>query len=198
MIELKNRDAMGTMPGEPRSGETEGWNNQTKTALDLYWLAFLLTGDREISIDIAVDVEPSEADGNPFFAGWIRAWSRRLVMAKALAVIREELGESRRAINKAPAPPAPVPNAVCTPNITKAEIEEALLAVDVFPRAAVLLSLIEGIDLHDVATLLDADAALIKKARLIGLQALTSHLTRPARQKASGFSGPATFATATS
>ena len=196
MTELESRDGNGATPGEPRSGEPECGENQKKTALDLYWLAFLLTGDREASIDIAVDVEPSEPDGNPFFAGWIRAWSRRLVIAKALSAIREELGESRRAIDKARVSQAPAPDAGYSPRITKARIEEALLGIDAFPRAALLLSLIEGIDLHDVATLLDADIALVKKARTVGLQALTTRLMRPAKRP--GLSGTATFVPATS
>jgi hypothetical protein len=55
-----------------------------KATVDLYWLAFLLTGSRDISIDIAADAAVSEDDTNPFFTDWIHGWQRRLVIAKGL------------------------------------------------------------------------------------------------------------------
>ena len=51
----------------------------------------------------------------------------------------------------------------------KAHIEEALLAIDAFPRAAVILLIFESVPLADAATLLDADASLIRKAQAIGV-----------------------------
>jgi hypothetical protein len=46
-----------------------------KAAVDLYWLAFLLTGSRDISIDIAADAAVSEDDANPFFTAGYTAGS---------------------------------------------------------------------------------------------------------------------------
>ena len=39
-----------------------------RSAADLYWLAFLLTGRRDLSIDIAAAGAVAMADANPFFA----------------------------------------------------------------------------------------------------------------------------------
>jgi hypothetical protein len=51
-----------------------------------------LTGARDITIDIAADASLSQAPVYPFFAMWIRPWSRKIVMPKAVAAIRDELG----------------------------------------------------------------------------------------------------------
>ena len=56
---------------------------------------------------------------------------------------------------------------------TKTQIERALLAVDLFPRAAVLLSIVEGISIADAATVLDADVTLVRKAQAIGVREFT-------------------------
>jgi DNA-directed RNA polymerase specialized sigma24 family protein len=147
-------------------------------AADLYWLAFLLTGSRDVSIDIAVDATASHEDMVPFFVAWMESWSRRIVIAKALAAVRQELAESARRterarVHQSTAPPRgwSLPR-----DTTKTEIEEALLAIDLFPRAAVLLLIFEGLRIADVATLLDADVTLVKKGQAIGLRELTSNL----------------------
>lgn len=61
---------------------------------------------------------------------------------------------------------------------TKAEIEEALLAIDLFPRATLLLLTFEGLRMADVATLVDAEVTVIQKGHAIGLQELTANLAR--------------------
>lgn len=65
-----------------------------KAIADLYWLAFLLTGSQDISIDIAVDAALCEDLERPFFGDWMRGWYRRLVIVKALAAIHHDLSES--------------------------------------------------------------------------------------------------------
>jgi DNA-directed RNA polymerase specialized sigma24 family protein len=179
MIERQNREAMDATPDRTQSGELKRSNNETKAAIDLYWLAFLLTGNREMSVDIAADVEVENLGASPFFVGWMRAWSRRLVIAKALVVIREELAESRHRIDEMQIREPRGLKGKCSPDLTKAGIEAALLAIDLFPRAALLLSLFEGMALNDVATLLDAAPSIIKKARTAGLQELTTNLVKP-------------------
>lgn len=177
MIDLDNFDisspGMGVEPKAPGI-HTEDTN---RSAADLYWLAFLLTGQRDISIDIAADGAMAIANANPFFAGWMKSWSRRIVIAKALAASREELAKSARQTKLAGVP-------FCTRSAarplsretSKAGIEEALLGMDTFPRAAVILLVLEGVPIADAATLLDADVSLVKKAQAIGLRELTTRL----------------------
>jgi DNA-directed RNA polymerase specialized sigma24 family protein len=171
-------------------------------AIDLYWLAFLLTGRRDVSIEIASDVTIETAvdtavskndtavsrnDSNQFFEDWMRVWSRRIVIAKALEAIREELAESALRTQLPRVHPWTAPRGWSLgPDTTKSQIEKALLSIDLFPRAAVLLLIFEGIPIADAATLLNADAALVKKGQAIGLLELTANLA--------GKQGPAVLA----
>src|SRR5580704_18951665 len=92
--------------------KTEAAKNTTdieKGVADLYWLAFLLTGRRDVSFDIAADAAVSQDDANPFFADWMRGWQRRLVIANALTAIHVELADSARQTEIASASNSGVP-----------------------------------------------------------------------------------------
>jgi DNA-directed RNA polymerase specialized sigma24 family protein len=153
-----------------------------KDAADLYWLAFLLTERQDLSIDIAADTAVSDDYASPFFGDWMQGWQRRLVIGRALTAIRNELADSRRRTQHARvhglpgSSAAPQRNWSLSPNTTKADLQQALLAIDLFPRAALLLLVFEGVRMADAATLLDADPALIRKAQAIGLRELTANL----------------------
>ena len=56
---------------------------------------------------------------------------------------------------------------------TKSDLERALLSIDLFPRAAVLLLLFEGVPLQDAAVLLDAEPDLVRKGQAAGVVELT-------------------------
>ncbi len=128
-------------------------------AADLYWLAFLLTGDREASVDVAIDALDFADGANPSFSTWMVAWSRRVVIAKALTVIRDELAASAHRTASKPAEKSALPHQNWGPgrDTTKVVLERALLAIDVFPRCALLLAVFEGMSVEDAATLLDSD-----------------------------------------
>jgi DNA-directed RNA polymerase specialized sigma24 family protein len=148
-----------------------------KGAVDLYWLAFLLTGRQDTSIDIAADAAASWDYANQFFEDWMRNWQRRLVMAKALGAIHEELADSARRTKIAHAGSSGTPrNWSLGPDTTKDDLERALLAIDLFPRAALLLLVFERLRIADAAILLDADQDLLKKAQVLGLRELTANL----------------------
>jgi len=146
----------------------------------IYWLAFLLTGRSEASIAVALDAVDVQDSANPFFSTWMLAWSRRVVIAKALAAIRGELARSARRTASRRGEEATLPprNWALSRETTKAEIERALLAIDMFPRCAILLTIFEGMSLEDAAILLDGDRDLVRKAQTIGLRELTSNLAR--------------------
>jgi len=146
--------------------------------LGIYWLAFLLTGDRERSLDVTRETLPSPDERDLFFPSWMWAWSRRIAIAKALGLIRAELAASARRtvsqrVDKAALPPR---SWTLDRSVTKLQLESALLAIDVFSRCALLLSLFEGAALGDVALLLDSEPGLVQKARAIGLRELTRNL----------------------
>ena len=149
---------------------------------DLYSLAFLLTERQDLSIEIASDTAVSGDYETSFFTDWMRGWQRRLVIGTALTAIHDELaGSARRTqlahvARSARDSAAPPSNWSLSSDTTKADLDQALLAIDLFPRAALLLLVFEGIRMADAATLLDADPALIRKAQAIGLRELTANL----------------------
>ena len=61
---------------------------------------------------------------------------------------------------------------------TKEQLERAMLGIDVLPRAALLLSIFEGVSVEDAAVLLDVPPELVVKARTLGLADLTARLAR--------------------
>jgi DNA-directed RNA polymerase specialized sigma24 family protein len=152
---------------------------QTNTeAANLYWLAFLLTGDREEGAEVTAAALDSPAD-NAFFSAWMLAWSRKVVIAKALAAVRQELAISARKIAQARSPrctPALPRNWSLTPDAGRLELERALLAIDAFPRCVLLLLMFEGLSIDDAMVLLDADRELVHKAQVFALQELTRNL----------------------
>ena len=148
--------------------------------VDLCWLATLLTGCREIACDVTVQSLPLVEKAGTFFSFWIEAWSRRIFIAKALAAVREELAESARrtalrAVENSELPPR---SWTLDDETTKSDLERALLSIDVFPRAAVLLLLLERVPLNDAATLLDAAPDLVRKGLAIGARELTVNLAK--------------------
>src|SRR5437870_5498827 len=132
-------------------------------AADLHWLATLLTGCPETAVDVTVQVVESAGDEKAFFSNWMLAWARRLVIAKALAAVGRELAVSacRTALKGETHSALPPRSWVLDEGTAKSDLERALLSVDLFPRAAVLLLLFEGVPLTDTAVLLDADPDLV-------------------------------------
>jgi DNA-directed RNA polymerase specialized sigma24 family protein len=171
-------------PSRQDSGVQPATANQQ--AANLFWLAFLLTGDRDASVDAAVEALDS-SDGNAFFSAWMLAWSRKVVIAKALAAIRHDLAASaaRMASTRGRNYPAPPRNWALAPGATKVQLERALLAIDTLPRCVLLLSLFEGLSIDDATVLLDIDRELVRKSQAFALQELTRNLARmPEAQRA--------------
>jgi hypothetical protein len=159
---------------------------------NLYWLAFLLTGDREISINAAADAATSDEASNPFFSAWIGKWARKIAISKALAAIRNEIrdsaGKTRRRLAEERVPARR--KAAESEGLDKAVLERALLVMDGFLRCVIVLSVLEGLGLEDVATLLDADREFIEDALTLAIHDLTRHFSSPSRQISPAPFGP--------
>jgi len=149
-------------------------------AADLYWLAFLLTGQREASVGVTIETLDSQQGPHSFFATWMLAWSRKVVISKALGAIREELAESAQRVAALRGGKVAVRSRdwKLDEKASKIQIERALLAIDTLPRCALLLSTFEGASLEDAAILLNADRELVRKAQMIGFQELTHNLAQ--------------------
>jgi len=161
---------------------------------ELLWLAYLLTGDRDKSHDAVVNAMDVNDTSNPFFRNWMISWSRKLVIAKALDSMKSELSASlarTREWHRPEEPENPADHWSLQPDADKAEIEEALLGIDLFPRCALLLSVFEKVSVEDTATLLNADRETIRLAKTIGLEALARALEARERERAASTAIPA-------
>ena len=149
-----------------------------QSAADLYWLVALLTGCQEIAVEMTVQAIGSE--GEDRFSTWMNGWSRRIIISKALTAIREDLARSARRteFRRRERPELPPSPWVLHPETTKAELERALVSIDVFPRAAVLLLIFERMPMNDAANLLNAKPDLLRIAIGAGLRDLTINLAR--------------------
>jgi hypothetical protein len=80
---------------EPKpGGEAEVTRIYKDRAAQLYWLAFLLTGDRACSVEAAVEALNTEDAASPFFGDWMVVWAKKLVIARALSAVRDQMRAS--------------------------------------------------------------------------------------------------------
>jgi hypothetical protein len=156
------------------------WEQAKQNAVNLHWLATLLTGCGETAAGVAVEAIAASDDPDAVFSDWMQAWSRRLVIARALTTVRHDLAASARRMALRPADKSAFPprSWVLDPGSTKSDLERALLSIDMFPRASVLLLVFERVPLRDAAILLDAEPDLVRRAQAAGVRELTLNLAR--------------------
>ncbi len=145
---------------------------------NLYWIAFLLTARSELSLSVLLEVLDSEDLSEFMSSPQTLAHVRKRVVARALAAIREEVTASAqqtaaRLLNRTV---LPVANWPIGPHISRDQLEEALLAIEDFPRCALLLTVFEGISVDEAAELLHRDGEMILCGRETGLWELTCNL----------------------
>lgn len=145
-------------------------------------LAFWLTGDPAATIDAVAEALDGHDAADGFFQALMTVWARKLVIAKALGAVHSQLAASihRTRIRSAGVPPdwdsLPPPAWTARHEVTRAYIDKALLAIDLFPRCTLLLLVFEKLSLDDVSTLLNADKELVKKAEEIAFTELTRNI----------------------
>jgi len=156
------------------------WEQVKQSAVNLNWLATLLTGCGEIVAGVTVEAIAASDDPEAVFSTWMKAWSRRLVIARALTAVRQDLAASARrmAWRRTERSALPPRSWVLDPGTTKSDLERALLSIDAFPRASVLLLVFEQVPLRDAAILLDAEPDLVRQAKAAGVRELTVNLAR--------------------
>lgn len=144
----------------------------------LYWLAYVITGDRERAI-VAFSGALDLADASSTVSrNTLLFWARRLVILSAVSMVRTEL-------QSAIAQPRPElslnlkqypgdPNAPLNRKI----LESALFQLDVFSRCSLVLSVFEKLPVRVVALLLNTDEASVRRAREYAMCALTTELVR--------------------
>lgn len=147
---------------------------------DLHWLATVLTGCHETASDVTFQALSAMEEESLSMSLGMDMWPMRTFIAQALAPVREDLAASARRTVWRRAEKAKMPPRSWTLDVetTRSDLERALLPIDVFPRAAVLLLLFERVPLNDAAILLDAEPDLVRTALAVGALELTVNLAR--------------------
>jgi hypothetical protein len=147
---------------------------------ELYWLAYLLTGNEDRSVQAFTRALDLEEETNLAFDGFMNQWARKLIIVAALGAIETDLRRSQaRVVRMAEAPGSVKFNQRpdITKDIAKEEFEQAVISIDAFPRCAMLLTIFEGLTIPAAAILLNAEEALTAKAQRIGVVQLTRNLS---------------------
>jgi DNA-directed RNA polymerase specialized sigma24 family protein len=112
-----------------------------------------------------------EDSANSVFRGFMISWARKLVIAEALSGIRPQLRESLRRLQVEPWPVGRLPSEAVAVwrSVDKSEFERAVLAIDVFPRCVVLLTVFERLSTAESALLLNTHVDVVKQAQRRGL-----------------------------
>jgi hypothetical protein len=141
------------------------------SAASLYWIGLLLSGCPELSVAAAVEALDFDDAPDPV--------KRRAVIVKMLTAKREELAISaqKTAVEKTCECTVPA-GWVLDPHTSTVQLEQALLAISLFPRCALLLTLFEGIKLEEASILLNTNRETVLEGRTEGLLSLTLNLAR--------------------
>jgi len=147
-------------------------------APERYSLAFLLTGNTDRSVEAFSRALDFDEEENHVFGEFMSSWSRKLIIAEALGTIEAELRASKQRVARtASAEIFGDPRGKRRPYIGREEFEEAVIAIDAFPRCAMLLTIFEGMSVEAASLLLHADESLTRAAQRIGILQLTRNLT---------------------
>jgi DNA-directed RNA polymerase specialized sigma24 family protein len=141
---------------------------------ELYWLGLILTGNPDQSEQALSDALNFD-ESSPIFESPAR-YARTLVTAASLRLIDRQLRESKRQTRKAEAGLGDLENLSLVRSsvrgLNRTTLTDALLAIDPFPRSALVLSLFENLPLDEISALLDADQELVRKGWMAGLAEL--------------------------
>jgi DNA-directed RNA polymerase specialized sigma24 family protein len=141
-----------------------------------YWLAYLLTGDCSASEEAYVETLDFDY-ANPGYAQFMSEWAKKLIIRSALGKIHRQLRESIARMQTSGIAILPgTGSGRQIENITKKDLERALLAIDTFPRCVVVLTVLERMPVKAVAELLGVDTKLLKAAQVVGLAELTRNM----------------------
>ena len=147
---------------------------------DLYWLGYLLTGDRERSVQAVIETLEMPDVANQFFEGWMVTWSRKIFIAKVLGYVVSTTCPSqlRTRLRRLHSLTPRRFNRRIERAAGKPELERALLAIESLPRCALLLSVFEKLSIEDIGILLNVDRKSVKTATAIGMIELAQNLAR--------------------
>jgi hypothetical protein len=145
---------------------------------DLYWLGYLLTEDRERSVDAVIETLQMPDRANPCFEAWMVKWSRKIFIAKVLGGVTHKTSARELRIRLRRLQSGTERSSSRRPVTagSKGELEAALLRIEPLPRRALLLNVFEKLAIEDIGILLNLDRESVKTATAIGLIELTRNL----------------------
>jgi len=156
--------------------ETKMIQTFEKNSSRLYSLAFLLTGDIDRSVQAFERALDDEGE-NPAGDRVMDRWARKTIIVAALATMEKELLASllrtMRLVGDEPSGDAKWKRRASIP---REEFEQAVVAIDAFPRCAMLLTVFEGMSIKLASILLHASETLTRSAQRLGIVELTRNL----------------------
>ena len=149
----------------------------------LCWLAFLVTENWRLSVEVVSSVLDPDDLYESFLRQGMILTSRRCVAAAAISRIRAELPASAHRTARAAAMGCALSKPFSADSsaglrLTKPALQQGLLAIDIFPRCALLLIVFEGLSIGEAALLLEENEALVRNALGFALIQLTRNLKR--------------------
>jgi hypothetical protein len=152
---------------------------------DLYWLGYLLTGNRDRSAQAAIETLEMNDAANLTFASWMTSWARKIFIGKVLGPMEPEVTASalQNRLRELQSLGLPLQDCHFDPETRQPELERALLEIERFPRCALLLMVFEKLSAEDAAILLNADRELVTMAKAVGLIELTRNLSQAVRPR---------------
>jgi len=181
-------DRAGEMPqpGSETAAQEAAHRTFEEQSSEFYWLAYLLTGDSERAVQAFTGALEFSDAPTPVFREFMISWARKLVIASALATVALKLRASALSFEQsdfddmARHARSSSSLGMMSRDLTKPELHCALLAIDVFPRCALLLTIFEKLSVKDAALLLNADERLVRRAQASALIDLSHNLARAA------------------
>jgi len=157
----------------------------------LYWVAFVLTGDRQKAQEIILPAGDDVADSRTMFWEWLCTWAVRMVVTSCARHYANELSKENgtsdcwrsklieRSSVKLQIPP-----------LSKDQLQRALLRIPLFPRFVYLLRVLEGYAMPDIARILDVDEDSCEASLSYAYFALPEALMTAQKPPASAQSAP--------
>jgi DNA-directed RNA polymerase specialized sigma24 family protein len=124
----------------------------------LYWVAFVLTGDRQKAQEIILPAVDDVADSHTMFWQWLCTWAVRMVVTSCARHYAHELSKENgtsdfwglKLIERSSVKLQISP-------LSKEQLQRALLRIPLFPRFVFLLRVLEGYAMPDIARILGVD-----------------------------------------
>ncbi len=128
----------------------------------LYWLALLLTGDRNKAEQCFVAGLEDCIQGNHVFSDWARSWARTAIVKRAIRIAQPRPREADTFVPAATTSPNRI-----LPNAGNLQLLiERVLELEPFDRFVFIMTVLERYSEHDCSLLLGCTSQHVRDARI--------------------------------